>query len=233
MIDLSKLTQKNDDDSQWLPISDLMSGLMILFLFIAISFMRNIQMEKQKIEEVALTYQQNQVAIYETLINEFKDDLISWNAEIDQDLTFVFKSPDVLFNIGKSDLNTKYRKILSDFFPRYLNAIQPYLGSINEIRIEGHTSSHWNKLVSDDEAYFLNMALSQERTRSVLKYVYELESIGFKQRNWIKSHLAAVGLSSSKTIIENGLENEEKSRRVSFRIITNADIQIKKIIEMK
>lgn len=30
--------QNSDDDSQWLPVSYLMSGLMVLFLFIAVSF---------------------------------------------------------------------------------------------------------------------------------------------------------------------------------------------------
>lgn len=33
--------QNSDDDSQWLPVSDLMSGLMVLFLFIAVSFVLN------------------------------------------------------------------------------------------------------------------------------------------------------------------------------------------------
>ncbi|MEA2018880.1 MAG: OmpA family protein, partial [Campylobacterota bacterium] len=79
--------------------------------------------------------------------------------------------------------------------------------------------------------YFYNMKLSQDRTRSVLKYIYNTESIK-DNRNWIKKHISAVGLSSSKLIYKNNIEDEDASRRVGFRIITNSDIQIRKILEV-
>ena len=76
------------------------------------------------------------------------------------------------------------------------------------------------------------MALSQRRTRAVLEYVYNLEAVE-NQTQWMKSHMAAVGLSSSKLVLyKNGQENELLSRRVSFRVITNADIKIKQILEL-
>ncbi|MFA0122912.1 OmpA family protein, partial [Vibrio sp. 10N.261.48.A2] len=46
----------------------------------------------------------------------------------------------------------------------------------------------------------------------------------------ITSRVAAVGFSSSRLVKVDGLEDPEKSRRVSFRAITNADIQIKQIL---
>ena len=45
--------------------------------------------------------------------------------------------------------------------------------AIKEIRIEGHTSKFW-KDSTPSEAYFLNMGLSQERTRSTLKFIMSL-----------------------------------------------------------
>ena len=109
--------------------------------------------------------------------------------------------------------------------------LEPYKSSISEIRIEGHTSSIWNSSTPKQDAYFNNMALSQGRTRSVLNYIYRLESSA-PHREWISSHVAAVGLSSSKLIRKaNGEEDTQGSRRVSFRVITNADIQIKRILE--
>ena len=78
---------------------------------------------------------------------------------------------------------------------------------------------------------FNNMKLSQGRTRSVLDYVYQLNS-SRPYRDWVKSHIAAVGLSSSKRILDNrGREDRAASRRVSFRVLTNSDIQIKRILE--
>lgn len=228
---LNRKPKKNAEESQWLSISDLMSGLMVIFLFLAVSLMRNALSERDKIKDIAVAYNETQIAIYNGLVKEFKNDLAKWDAEIEREtLTFIFKSPDILFENGKADLNEKYKVILTDFFPRYMKVVQPNLASISEIRIEGHTSSIWNNLVSNKEAYFLNMQLSQDRTREVLQYVYLLDKLSSEQLVWIKSHLAAVGLSSSKPIIENGKENYAKSRRVNFRIITNSDSKIKQIL---
>lgn len=219
------LKERNEnDESEWLSVSDLMSGLMILFMFIAISLM----LETQK---VAQTYQENQKSIYNALMIEFEKDLGKMGAEIDpKTLTFTFNSPDILFETGQSTLKPSYQQTLTDFFPRYMRVISQYQQSISEIRIEGHTSSEWNESMTGDSAYFENMRLSQDRTRAVLHYVYHLNGVS-EYRPWIKEHLAAVGLSSAK-IIKNEQQQEDKtkSKRVTFRIITNADEQIQKLV---
>lgn len=221
---------KNEDD--WLSVSDLMAGLMMVFLFISIALMREAMIERDKIKDVAVAYQENQVAIYDALQNEFKDDLKKWDATLNkEDLTFTFKSPDTLFAIGKSNLQNKYKRILDEFFPRYLNQILKFDNSINEIRIEGHTSSIWNTTSTEDFAYFKNMDLSQGRTRSVLNYIYNQKNVS-SHKQWIKQHIAAVGFSSSKAIIKDGIEDKNASRRVTFRVITNSEIQIRKILEV-
>jgi outer membrane protein OmpA-like peptidoglycan-associated protein len=220
------------DESHWLSVSDLMAGLMVVFLFIAIALMRNAMMERNQIKEVAVAYQENQVAIFDALNNAFAKDLDRWDASIDKDtLTFNFNSPDILFSEGEIGLKVQYQQLLENFFPRYIAALSPFKESINEVRIEGHTSSVWNKYTHETDAYFKNMELSQGRTRSVLEYIYRLDSV-LDEQTWIKSHVAAVGFSSSKLIMNNnGQEDKSRSRRVSFRIITNADIKIKQILE--
>ena len=220
-----------DEEVHWLSVSDLMAGLMMVFLFISIALMRNAFLERDKIKEIAVAYQQNQVAIFDDLMKEFAPDLDKWGAEIDKDtLSFVFKSPDVLFARGDIAIRTQFKVILNNFFPRYLEVLLNYADSINEVRIEGHTSSIWNGGTTDDAAYFKNMWLSQGRTRSVLQHVYLLKTVG-ENKDWVKEHIAAVGFSSSKVIMENGIENHELSRRVTFRVITNAEIQIRQILE--
>ena len=87
--------------------------------------------------------------------------------------------------------------------------------------------------MDDGGAYFLNMALSQGRTRSVLEYVYNLPSVD-EDRDWVRVYFAAVGFSSSRLIRdEQGLEDRERSRRVTFRVITNAETQIMRILEQR
>lgn len=226
-------SRSNDDGEHWLTVSDLMAGLMMVFLFIAIAFMRHVSIERDKIKDVAVAYQQNQVAIFDALNQEFEEDLSTWNASIDKEtLSFQFDSPEVLFDSGESTLKVEFKDILEVFMPRYLKVLEKYRGSIDEVRVEGHTSSEWGNGTHPDDAYFFNMTLSQNRTRSVLNYSYFLPSLTNEQRVWVKSSFAAVGLASSRLKLnKDGSENKEKSRRVSFRVITNADIQIRKIVE--
>jgi outer membrane protein OmpA-like peptidoglycan-associated protein len=220
-----------DSESQWLSVSDLMAGLMMVFLFISIVLMRNAMIEKDKIKQIAATYQDTKVKIHDALIAEFKEDLETWGAEINQkDLSFNFKSPEVLFATGQIQLKPRFKEILSNFFPRYMAVIEEYRDTIEEIRIEGHTSSNWDRVSTEDEAYSLNMNLSQGRTRSVLAFLYELKTSEPK-RDWIKQKVAAVGYSSSKRIIENGKENAKQSRRVTFKLVSNSEVQMLKIIQ--
>src|SRR5690606_651372 len=122
-------------------------------------------------------------------------------------------------------------KILDEFFPKYIEILgsEKYRADIEEIRIEGHTSSEAG-LLSVDEAYFYNMRLSQDRTRSVLEYVLGIPEVR-ADRVWIREHLTANGLSSSKLVLDDkGKENRLRSRRVEFRVRTNAEKRIVKII---
>lgn len=230
---LNERLRDEQEENHWLSVSDLMAGLMMVFLFIAIALMRDAFVERDKIKQVAVAYQENQVAIFDALKEEFTKNLDQWNAEIDDEsLTFTFKSPDVLFQTGSARLRREYKNLLNDFFPRYMAVLEPFRNSINEVRIEGHTNSAWNDAPLD-VAYFKNMDLSQRRTRSVLEYVYLLPDV-IGSKDWMKSNIAAVGLSSSQLIYHDEAraeENWQASKRVSFRVITNADIQIKRILQ--
>lgn len=223
---------RRQDSEHWISMSDLMAGLMMVFLVISVAFMRYVQIEKDKIKEVAVAYQNSQVALYQALQEEFQEELPVWDAEIDKTtLEFRFKSPDVLFDTGQITLKPQFQAILDDFFPRYLQVLQGFRGNITEVRIEGHTSRVWNGAATPEIAYFNNMELSQGRTRAVLQYLYGMPAVEV-EREWIKGVFAAVGFSSSHPVLdEQGREDESRSRRVSFRVMTNAELQIRKIIQ--
>jgi outer membrane protein OmpA-like peptidoglycan-associated protein len=230
---MKELNIKNDDESQWLPISDLMSVLMMVFLLIAVSYMLKVYQEKEKIEEVAIAYNKLQNELYDEISNEFSEDLKKWNAEIDKtSLSVRFKAPEILFSIGSSSMKSEFKTILNDFFPRFTEILysDKYKNEIEEIRIEGHTSSYWSEKTSIDKAYIFNMELSQNRTRNVLNYLLSVENEASKNE-WLKQNVTANGLSSSKLIYDiNGVENRELSRRVEFRVKTNAEKRIAKIL---
>lgn len=208
-------------------IADLMSALMIIFLFISISY---ISKEKKDMEKVAKQFKETKYTIYKELSEEFKDELNAWNAVIEKEtLTIRFKEPDVFFEIGREDLTDKFKNILDIFFPRYIKILNKYRDEIEEIRIEGHTSSEWNGNSSELESYFKNMELSQARTRSVLEYVMIMDKL-LDLREFLIKKVTANGLSYSQRIIEGGEENYKKSRRVEFKIRTKAEKHIEKIL---
>ena len=219
-------------ENQWLSVSDLMAGLMMVFLCISVAMIHSVMAERKKITTIALSYQENQLSIYRALVNTFDEDLERWGASISDDtLTIIFQAPDAMFETGKTELSARYKKILTEFFPRYMNALRPFTDSIEEVRLEGHTSSGWGAADFQDSAYFKNLALSQQRTRSVLRFVSTLENVS-EYKKWMKGHLAAVGYSSSRPVLDsNGLEDPTQSKRVAFRVITNADLKIKTILE--
>ena len=239
-------TREQDTEEHWISISDMMAGLMVIFLFIAISYMLHIRADKEKIEQIAVTYEKLQSDLYNDLEKEFRKDLDEWNAVLNkQTLSIRFKEPEVLFAKGKAEVRPLFRKILDEFFPRYIKILTEtrtddgeykYKEDIAEIRIEGHTSSEWEGVKDKEEvAYILNMKLSQDRTRRVLNYALQIENPQIQQnRKWIRENLTANGLSSSKLIRNpDGTQNPEESRRVEFRVRTNAEKRIVEIIKRR
>lgn len=215
------------DESHWIPLADLMTGLMMIFMLIAVLYM-------SRINQVASDYQNVKNNLGKTLCNEFAKNLGEWQAECDpQALVIRFNSPDVLFDTGKSVLKPKFMDILDDFFPRYINIIysDKFKDSIEEIRIEGHTSSKWGQGVPPSNAYFANMQLSQARTQTVLQRVLTLPKI--QHKDWLQKHVTANGLSSSHPILnKDGSENTVASQRVEIRIKTNADNRLDEMFKV-
>ena len=216
----------------WISVSDMMAGLMVIFLFIAISYIRPIANTQETIRTIVATWNESEADIHTALENEFRDDLERWNAELEREtLTVRFKSPEILFDTGAPELKPMFRAILSDFFPRYMRVLHGFRDAIEEVRVEGHTSSVWESTPDAEDAYFKNMALSQARTRSVLEFGMLLPS-SEPYREWACRHLTATGLSSSRLILTaEGAEDATRSRRVEFRVVTNAKRQIVRIIE--
>jgi len=205
---------------------------MMVFLLIAITYMVKVEAASRHIREIAVLYERMKVELYDDLKREFEKDLPRWGAELDRDSTIRFREPDVLFPIGSSELKNNFKSILDDFFPRYVHILDSdkYRDAVKEIRIEGHTSSIWSNLPSD-QAYFQNMKLSQDRTRSSLQYVLGLPAVR-DDLSWLRGHITANGLSSSKTIKRpGGSEDYERSQRVEFRVRTDAESRIATIIE--
>lgn len=218
-------------DGPWLSVSDLMAGLMMVFLCIAVVMMRSTMIEREKIRSLAQTWQDNQLALYQALEQEFAPDLDRWGAEIDrQTLTVAFNNADAMFANGEVELSPVAIAHLNEFAPRYLAVLQPFRASIQAVHIEGHTSSGWGRTDSAVHSYFKNLSLSQQRSREVLRLVHQ--RVPPDQFDWVRTHVAALGYSSARPVRNaDGSEDPHRSRRVAFRVITNADTLIARILE--
>lgn len=215
----------------WMSVSDLMTGLMIIFLFIAIAYISRVQ-ENQS---VLTDYVDTKKELHEKLVKEFAGDTLKWQMAIGQDLSMKFNNPSVLFAQGKWDLTPEFKNILDEFLPKYfgilLNDSLKY--NIKEIRIEGHTDNiPFPQL--DPDPYIANVILSQRRALSVLRYFRSMpvfESYTDDEKHQLEYWFTCNGLSYGKSLDNNGEFtinskeeiNLEKSRRVEFRIVTSGD----------
>ena len=68
---MNPFTNKED---YWISLSDIMTGLMVIFMFIAISYIVQIQEKQRETDELIKDYQTTVIDLYETLQKEFEED---------------------------------------------------------------------------------------------------------------------------------------------------------------
>lgn len=217
--------ESHDENAFALSTGDLMAGLLFIFILLLMGALLQVQEKAEQDEKIVQQYDQTKTQLYIDLQAEFKDDLKVWRATIDSTLCIRFQEPAMLFDNNKAELKPLFKDILDDFFPRYISVLSrpEYKDNIVEIRIEGHTDSNGE--------YFHNMELSQNRTRSVLAYCFGL--MDEEQIEWAKGLITANGLSSSQPIMVQGTEDKRLSRRVEFRVRTNAEKQLEEIANQR
>ena len=205
------------NETQWMNIADIMSALMLIFMFIAIAFLYQIMNEKEVYK----------VQLNKALHKEFDKDLKKWKAIITPDNIIRFNSP---FTVGDDTIPESFSTILTNFFPRYINllASKEFKKEIDEIRVEGHTSNGWGK-ENQKQSYLHNMNLSQKRASNVLSYCYNIDDkILDKNILWLQSNLRANGMSFSKLLYKDNskkIQDKQRSRRVEFRVVTKEHIK--------
>lgn len=182
---------KKNSDNIWTSISDLMTGLMIIFLFVCIGFLfdlkeqeRQLEEQQKNIEAIKNQYEATRVKIYKDLIEEFKpEEMAGWGAQIDDaELRVIFIAPSVFFDVGSSVVKPSFQQVLTEFFPRYIKVLEKYSDDILEVRIEGNASIEEGENINSNPDYFRNMQLSQARAFNVLQYVFSLGAVQEKRQ---------------------------------------------------
>ena len=79
-------------------VSDLMTGLMVIFLFIAVAYM--IQVKEN--QTVLTDYVETKTKLHDKLVAEFKDNAKRWDMSVGKDLSMRFNNPTVMFAQGSA-----------------------------------------------------------------------------------------------------------------------------------
>ena len=225
-------------DENYIAFSDIMTCLMIIFLFVAISYIMEVFSTNFIKDEMYNT-------ITEKMINELEKN----NVKLGKDLSLKFfnndkNNKDILFETGAEEMTDNFKAKVSEIWPLYQNIIvqDTFLNYISEIRIEGHTDTLPPKN-SISNSYEYNLNLSSLRAQQVLKFIKDQQSylrLDSTKKSRLQYLLTANGMSYSRALNDsnevaylsnNKSINQDKSRRVEFRIVTTNQKLIESLIK--
>jgi outer membrane protein OmpA-like peptidoglycan-associated protein len=163
------------------------------------------------------TYNSNN--ILQNLKDIFKKEIDTKILQIKDDFTINLIDENLYFKTGQYKLNTKQKIFLNTFSTKLFKFLKQRQKHIDTLEINGHTSSEWvgNNFNSK---YLKNEKLSTLRAYKTLEYMYAQQSK--EMSKFLAFILKSSGYSFSKKIYFNDLEDKEKSRRVSFKIILHS-----------
>lgn len=254
------LQKPDQQEHHWIALSDLMTALMIIFLLIGLIYLikyhektkeidrlkiieckyDDIVEHEKKISDLMNQYNKTKADIHQELKKDFSKDADIWGASIENQSIIFYKDVNILFDEGKDVVKPQFKNILADFIPRYIELINRsgYKNKIEEILIEGHTNTNGG--------YLYNMDLAQKRSLSTLNEVIKIYeklandnakgnnwSANMDKYNWTRQHMTATGWSFVKPILnpQNSEVDLEKSKRVEFRIKTDAEKHLETLLK--
>ena len=122
----------------------------------------------------------------------------------------------VLFAEGEYIIRPAMADFLRQACEPWLTVLRDSAAPVAAARIEGHASPEWND-AGPDQAFRNNLGLSQMRSQAVLNACLDaVQDPGL--RDWAYGHLAAVGYSSARPVIVDGVPSPVDSRRVEFSV---------------
>jgi chemotaxis protein MotB len=248
---IKKVISREEEIDYWISYSDLMAGILIVFILLFIFKMvdyqdaitdykegirkqeemiyeldetrKELAMTKEKVIELSST----RLKIIALLQDEFDKENIK--IIIDPDTGAIKLKEGILFDTGKSIIKEDGKEFLEQFIPVYLRILlgNPEIREeIAEIIVEGHTD--------DVGTYIYNLNLSQERAFNVVRYLLG-DDFEYRYKEELKGYITANGKSFSKLIYNDANEiDREGSRRVEFKFrLTEEEtlMEIKKQLE--
>lgn len=155
-------------------------------------------------------------SFYEELLKLFKPEIDAKKLIIKEDLTIEFIDKALYFKVGKYALTNEQKIFLDNFSKKLMPFLNRYKEFITSLEINGHTSSEWGGTTFTTR-YLKNEKLSMNRSYSTLSYIFRSQPR--PTQIWLTKILRGSGFSYSKKVMLNAIEDKEKSRRVTFKVI--------------
>lgn len=208
-----KTEDNNEGNIFWITMTDLMTGLVLVFIvmFFYTYMTSHLELVKQNLAKENAT---------KSLEESLKSQKI--DATVDP-ISGVVKISDLeLFELSSYKLSDKGKAYLDKFAPAYLDSLfsNEYLDkNIDKIIIQGHTDSQtFAGKYNDDEQYMKNMELSLNRAYTVANYMTNTP-YNKANGNKLRKMIIVEGASFSNPIIVDGKEDFAKSRRVELKLV--------------
>lgn len=132
----------------------------------------------------------------------------------------------ILFDAGQDTIKPDFDRLLQTFCRLWFETLYEQREALDTVQVEGHASSEYASL-NTKEAFVKNLDLSQRRAAAVFGRCLALGGDD-DVTAWARTAMAAVGYSSSRAIMENGIENRSASRRVVFALEPKTERQMTK-----
>lgn len=248
----------HDDEAVdfWVSYSDLMAGLLLVFILLLISTLMisraslEAQQEalEQREQELKSTEEQLKtlnsdvadiLGVRVELLKRLKERFSSTGGEIsfDDATGAVRLGSNILFDEGSAELSKEGRETLEKTLPTYYEALlgDPRLrGHVDQIVFEGHTNSNFSSGSEDPaKAYLFNLRLSQARAYAAMEHVIKAN---ISPELNASSLLAANGYSSSRLLYLQTAEGKEEdkvgSRRLELRFRLKDEAALNKLKEL-
>lgn len=217
-----RVSQDTEVKPYWLSISDLMAGILVIFiLFFVLKINSEVKLRKV-FEEM--------FKVKEQIVSDLNIEFSNYdNISVLDDGTirfFIEDKKSQWFKTGKKDLTKAGKKVVSEFVLKYIGILfsNKYIDYVDRIEVIGHTDSRGPKGANEKRSYLFNLKLSQGRAYSVVEHIHKSVSFSkdskknLEYKKKLRDKLTANGRSYVEILKKNnGNENKLLSRRVEFR----------------
>lgn len=239
------IREDTDEINYWIPVSNILAAFMLVLMIVLVAgfiYIRNMpqngpkQQEQQSAGNVDEKYLaeleakearlntlseafQQYSGIRDAIVGELSEKFSSLkiNADIDRETGSVRFGEAVLFDVNSVNLKPEGEEYLKKLMPAYLSVVMSgkYSEYIDQIIVEGHAD--------DGGTYLYNLALSQNRSYSVVGYLISSKLTKLEDGTDIEKLLSISGKSYSKPVKVNGTVDRNQSRRVELVFMLKYD----------